>query len=419
MSDIRFEGWLHGSGTGGVYQDSAGNVGIASTQPKTRLDIQNGAFQIGPAGICTATTVNTTNIINATPLSNRNKVINGAVIIAQRGTSHSPGGSDQKYFIDQFQHIATTGASFDATVTQDSSAPDGFSKSYKVTPDATNTPTGGGNAMFRMKLEGQDVQDLNYGSSSAKQVTVSFYAKSASANNGDQYTFQLRHFATDGTQRSINAPFTITSSFQRFTFTFEGDTAVDIINSSALGMELDWQLASGPDDITSQQTSWTTTNLFTCVTGQSNFLDSTSNEFYLTGVQLEIGSVATPFEHRSFCDELARCQRYYFRFTTSVSGTHVAMGHQMTSSAAKIVLPFPTSMRQRPTSVETSGTATDYSVARTSTYEVCNSVPTFAGASKEVGNVNTSQVQASLSTGIAVVLRANTTSFFLGFSAEI
>ena len=83
------------------------------------------------------------------------------------------------------------------------------------------------------------------------------------------------------------------------------------------------------------------------------------------------------------------------------------MGHQMTSSAAKIILPFPTSMRTRPTAVETTGTATDYSVARTSTYEVCNAVPTFAGASKEVANVNTSQVQASLSTGIAVVLRAN------------
>ena len=291
MSDIRFEGWLHRSGTGGVYQDSAGNVGIASTQPKTRLDIQNGAFQIGPAGICTATTVNTTNLINATPLSNRNKVINGAVTIAQRGTSHSPGGSDQKYFIDLFQHIATTGASFDATVTQDTSAPDGFDRSYKVTPDATNTPTGSGNACFRMKREGQDCQELDYGSSSAKQVTVSFYAKSASANNGDQYTFQLRHFATDGTMRSINAPFTITSSFQRFTFTFEGDTAVDIINTSALGMELDWHLASGPDDIASQHTSRTTTNLFTCVTGQSNFLDSTDNEFYVTGIQLEIGSL--------------------------------------------------------------------------------------------------------------------------------
>ena len=63
MSDIRFEGWLHRSGTGGVYQDSAGNVGIASTQPQTRLDIGNGGFQVGPTGIATVTTVNTTNLI--------------------------------------------------------------------------------------------------------------------------------------------------------------------------------------------------------------------------------------------------------------------------------------------------------------------------------------------------------------------
>ena len=165
-------------------------------------------------GVSTVAALNATSIVNNTQLSHRNKIINGAVTIAQRGTSHSPGGSDQKYYIDQFQHIATTGASFDATVTQDSSAPDGFAFSYKVTPDATDTPTGSGNACFRMKIEGQDILDLDYGSSSEKQVTVSFYAKSASANNGDQYTFQLRHFATDGTMRSINAPFTITSSFQ-------------------------------------------------------------------------------------------------------------------------------------------------------------------------------------------------------------
>ena len=95
------------------------------------------------------------------------------------------------------------------------------------------------------------------------------------------------------------------------------------------------------------------------------------------------------------------------------------MGHQMTSSAAKIVLPFPNSMRIRPTAVETTGTATDYSVARTSTYEVCNVVPTFAGASKEVANVNTNQTQASLATTLPVALRANSTSFYLGFSAEL
>lgn len=283
-------------------------------------------------GTCTA------NITNN--LSNRNKVGNGAMLCAQRGTSFSPNASAQIYTLDRFQHIATSGAAFDSTVTQDSSAPAGFSKSYKVTPDAADTPTGGGNACIRTKIEGQDVQDLAYGGSNAKKVTVSFYAKSASQNNNQQYTFQLRHFATDGTSRSINAPFTITSSFQRFSFSFVGDTAVDIIKTNALGMELCWQLASGPDDITSQQTTWVTTNLFTCVTGQSNFLDNTSNEFYLTGVQLEVdhtgSGVATDFEHRSYGQEFALCQRYYqshnygayigFNFIGRKSGSNTCIG---------------------------------------------------------------------------------------------
>ena len=302
-------------------------------------------------GTCTA------NITNN--LSNRNKVGNGAMLCAQRGTSHSPGASSQIYTLDRFQHIATTGVAFDATVTQDSSAPVGFSKSYKVTPDATDTPTGGGNGCIRTKIEGQDLQDLAYGGSDAKKVTVSFYAKSAGSNNNQQYTFQLRHFATDGTQRSINAPFTITSSFQRFSFSFVGDTAVDIINNTNLGMELVWQLASGPDDITSQQTTWVTTNLFTCVTGQSNFLDNTSNEFYLTGVQLEVDhtglGVATDFEHRSFAQELALCQRY-FQQTYSVGnkgGDTVrnggVSGLAINGAFTRIRYSFKTEMRAAPT----------------------------------------------------------------------
>jgi hypothetical protein len=189
-------------------------------------------IDIASDGTCRA------NIVNN--LSNRNKVINGAMIHSQRGASFSPDNTEQPYTLDRFQHVATSGADGDCTVTQSTDAPTGFKNSYKITPDATNTPTGGGNVLIRTKIEGQDVQDLAYGGSNAKKVTVSFYAKSASQNNGQQYTFQLRHFATDGTGRSINAPFTITSSFQRFTFSFVGDTAVDIIKDNGLGMELDW-----------------------------------------------------------------------------------------------------------------------------------------------------------------------------------
>ena len=368
-------------------------------------------------GVSTVAALNATSIVNNTQLSHRNKVINGAVTIAQRGTSHSPGGSDQKYFIDQFQHIATSGASFDATVTQSTSAPDGFDRSYKVTPDATNTPTGSGNACFRMKLEGQDCQDLDYGSSSAKQVTVSFYAKSASANNGDQYTFQLRHFATDGTMRSINAPFTITSSFQRFTFTFDGDTAVDIINTSALGMELDWHLASGPDDIASQHTSWTTTNLFTCVTGQSNFLDSTNNEFYVTGVQLEIGSVATPFEHRTVGEELERCHRYYQKLHGG-NLSYFGVGNVDGGNAAQILVNFVTEMRTAPSSLETSGTASHYSIRVTSN-AAGTSVPAISNATTKNANLNFTSASHGFTTGHACFGRSANADAFLGFSAEL
>ena len=368
-------------------------------------------------GVSTVAALNATSIVNNTQLSHRNKVINGAVTIAQRGTSHSPGGSDQKYFIDQFQHIATSGASFDATVTQDTSAPDGFDRSYKVTPDATNTPTGSGNACFRIKLEGQDCQELDYGSSSAKQVTVSFYAKSASANNGHQYTFQLRHFATDSTMRSINAPFTITSSFQRFTFTFDGDTAVDIINTSALGMELDWHLASGPDDIASQHTSWTTTNLFTCVTGQSNFLDSTNNEFYVTGIQLEIGSVATPFEHRTVGEELERCHRYYQKLHGG-SLSYFGVGNVDGATMAQILVNFVTEMRTAPSSMETSGTANHYSI-RVGSNATGTSVPTISNRTTKNAMTIFTASGHGFTSGHACFGRSANADAFLGFSAEL
>ena len=137
MSDIRFEGWLHRSGTGGVYQDAAGNVGIASTQPQQKLDIGNGGFQVGPTGITTVTTINTTNIANSTPLSNRNLIINGAMQIAQRGQSFSVTGSYTNYTLDRFMTENNhDGAS---TFTQSSTAPDGFKNSLKV--DVTTADT--------------------------------------------------------------------------------------------------------------------------------------------------------------------------------------------------------------------------------------------------------------------------------------
>ena len=101
------------------------------------------------------------------------------MICSQRGTSFSPDNTEQPYTLDRFQHVATGGADGDCTITQSTDAPAEFKNSYKITPDATNTPTGGGNVTIRHKIEGQNLQDLAYGTSSAKSLTISFYAKTS------------------------------------------------------------------------------------------------------------------------------------------------------------------------------------------------------------------------------------------------
>ena len=109
----------------------------------------------------------------------------------------------------------------------------------KVTCNSTYTPSASDNAGFQSYLEGHDLQDLNFGSANAKPFTVSFYAKSASQNNNHQYTFQIRSYPSGGAVTRIkNFPFTVTSSWQRFTFTFTGDTGADITNDNQAGMML-------------------------------------------------------------------------------------------------------------------------------------------------------------------------------------
>ena len=277
-------------------------------------------------------------------LSNRNKIINGSMIISQRATSFN----DTGYTMDRFTVVNGSGFTFDTTTTQDSSTPDGFSKSLKITPDSTQTPTGSHNGAIRQMMEGQDFQDLAFGTSSAKSVTFSFYAKSASSNNNHQYGVQLR-IKDASTTKYVSQSFTVTTSWQRYTMTFAGDTSFSIRNDNSNGFEVCFHLASGPDDITSAKSTWTTSGSFITVTGQSNFMDNTSNEFYLTGVQLEVGDTATTFEHRSFGDELLRCQRYCYADRGSDDYHAVAQGHFNGSSTAITMLYTPVCMRAAPT----------------------------------------------------------------------
>ena len=308
------------------------------------------AITMASDGTCTA---QITGMTGGGALSHRNKFINGAMRFSQRATSFTSTLSDAQLTLDRFKHIIR--GTNDSYYYQVTDHPEGFSNSMKVTCNSTHTPSGSDNAGFQSFLEGQDLQDLNFGTSNAKSFTVSFYAKSASQNNGHQYTFQIRSYPTSGDTRIKNFPFTVTTSWQRFSFTFTGDTGADIANTNGAGFACLWNLNAGPDDITSQYTNWTSLGKYMCVTGQSNFLDNTNNEFYLTGVQLEVGDTATSFEHISYGEELRRCERYFqcckgpSLVDTGDNEALYGVAHTYTTSRALWSFIFKTEMRDHPT----------------------------------------------------------------------
>ena len=275
----------------------------------------------------------------------KNKFINGAMRISQRGSSISTSTSDA-YTLDRIQHVVR--GTHASTYTQSTDHPDGFSKSLKISPNSIYTPSGSDNASFQSFIEGQDLQDLQFGTPNAKPFTVSFYAKSASSNNGHQYTFQIRSYPTSGDTRVKNFPFVVTTTWQRFTFTFTGDGLKDIADTSGRGFACLWNLDAGPDDILAQYKEWGTIGKFQCVNGQSHFQNNTSNEFYLTGVQIEIGENATEFEHLSYAEDLALCERYCQKYGDGwwFTGYHRGAGY---SEYGYGMLPLRTTMRAGPT----------------------------------------------------------------------
>ena len=287
-----------------------------------------------------------TTSVNGGQLSHRNRVINGAMEINQRASSYTATG--EEYTLDRFEHRTGSGFTFDTTTTQSTSAPAGFTKSLKITPDSTQTPSGSHNGMVGQLIEANNLVGFAHGTSSAKKSVLSFYAKSASQNNNHQYTVQLNKLASSGQYYYVNKAFTVTSSWQRFTVAFAADTSNDITTGTGEGFRILFHLATGSSDIGSEVSTWTAANGNFAVTGQSNFMDNTSNEFYLTGVQLEASDsdVATDFEHRSLGEELVLCQRYYQQ---SVNPCCTGVIPDNGSKAYSIGLQFQTRMRAAPT----------------------------------------------------------------------
>ena len=253
----------------------------------------------------------------------RNMIINGAMQVAQRGTSTTGLGADGSSYntCDRWDtnFLNTAGR---LTMSQVSDVHDGFSKALKLECTTADTSIAAGELFQLMYgFEGQDLQRLKKGSSDAESVTISFYVK---GNANATYALEL-YDSRRG--RHASQLFNVTSSWNRISLTFTGDTSDAFDDDNALSMSMSIWLHAGSNYSSGTiNGSWAAADNTRRAAGITSFFDSTDRTFFLTGVQMELGSVATPFEHRSFGEELALCKRYFQQYGRDATGMGRVLG---------------------------------------------------------------------------------------------
>jgi hypothetical protein len=239
----------------------------------------------------------------------RNIIINGGMQVAQRGTSVSSVTTSGYKALDRFNIDLSSAGTW--TISQDTNTPSGFGSSMKFLCTAADASLGSSDRIaFRQFIEGQNVQQLKKGTSDAELVTASFYVKSNKTG-----TYILEFYDLDNS-RHINKSYTVdtANTWEYKTITFEADTTGVLDNDNASSAMLHFWLGSGSSYSSGTlQTSWGANATNNRAVGNVNLADAVDNYWQITGVQLEVGEQATPFEHRSYGEELGLCQRYYER----------------------------------------------------------------------------------------------------------
>ena len=253
-------------------------------------------------------------------LSGRNVVINGNFDVSQRGTSFTNIGSggggtsgyDDTWTMDRFL-ISQGQSAGRCSVEQSTDRPSGFSKSLKISTTTADTSIAAAEYhRLQTKFEGRDLKRFCKGNSDAKEWTLSFYCK---ANANATYVVEL--YDTDNS-RSVSKTFSVTTNWTRVIVTFPADTTsgTGFNNDSNLSLELNWWMHAGSTySGGTLQTTWGSLVQANRAAGISSIFDSTSRTFFITGVQLEVGEVATDFEHLPFDVQFHRCQRYFQKIT--------------------------------------------------------------------------------------------------------
>jgi len=285
------------------------NLGVAIGSDVQAFDADTAKLDATTSNFTGDLQVSGTSVATETNLGVRNLVVNGDMRFAQRGTSTSSVSSGNTFGTDRFKTQLGTAGTW--TISQDTDVPSGqgFYKSHKLDCTTANASLSSGSyGIFAHRMEGQMLQHLKKGTSSAEQTTLSFWVKS---NKTGTYQVNLRD---NDNARLVGSEYTISSAntWEKKTITFAADTSGALDNDNAHSLQVEyWFVAGSTYSGGTAPSAWEASDNTDRAANIVNLADSTSNYINFTGIQLEVGDTATPFEHRPYEMELARCQRYY------------------------------------------------------------------------------------------------------------
>ena len=356
---------------------------------------------------------------NISPAVGRNMVINGAMNVAQRSASVTGIGAANGYFTCDRWRIDTAASAGRLTMTQTADGPNGISANcIKLDCTTADTSIAAGEQLTLIQsFEGQNLQRIGKGVTGAKQITVSFYVKANAA-----FTFGAELFESDN-NRQITKLFETTTDWARHEITFpadvdDGSSPLDDDNATSFNLVFWLHAGTTFTGGTLNSASWANYTNANRAAGIDSFYSSTDNNFFITGVQMEVGPVATDFEQEDISTTLAKCQRYYYKTGPLASNACFGTGFNVSTTVGVGETVFPVKLRAIPTALEQNGTAAHYRIAHRATATTCSAVPALDRVNTDRA-ITTFTVGSGLTAGDGIEIRSQNSTAFLAWSAEL
>jgi hypothetical protein len=348
-------------------------------------------------------------------ISFKNRIINGNMVIDQRnaGASVTP-TTNLTYTLDRWSAVLTAASKFSVQQNAGSVTPPvGFTNYLGITSTSAYSVASGDIFQIRQPIEGYNIADLGFGSANAKTVTLSFWVRSS-------LTGTFGGCINNGAgNRNYLFTYTISAAntWEYKTVTIAGDTSGTWLTTNGSGLEVRFGLGAG-STYSGTAGSWTSSAVYQ-PTGATSVVGTNGATLFVTGVQLEVGTQATTFTLAggSYGAELALCQRYYYKITPDATAYPLGSLYVVSTTLGRCQTFFPVNMRVKPTAVEQSGTAGDYSISTTSSTTTCSAVPVHNNSSVNYAATNMT-VASGLTAGQAGEGRGNATGY-LAWSAEL